>query len=330
VLLRPLHHRCRYERGRCSSHQRSIVVRSCYAYDALHRVTAVTYPSGSYASRTPAKTFVYDVSAATNTLGRLAEAYTGPSSSKITDLKFAYSARGEVTDVYELTPHSNSSYYHVNAAYWPNGLVNTLNPGLSGLPTWTYNPDGEGRVSTISASVQNPVTNTSYNVAGQPTGVTFGSGDSDAFQYDSTGRMTQYQATIGTSPSQVVTGALTWNPNGSLRQLAIADSFNSANTQTCTYVHDDLARLGQVDCGTNNWGQTFSFDQFGNISWTPMASHNATRFQPGPYTATTNQFPTTFGSYDANGNLTSDGAHSSVGRRRPPVPGGRQFDHDDL
>ena len=33
---------------------------TCYAYDALHRLTAVTYPSGSYAAVTPQKHFVYD------------------------------------------------------------------------------------------------------------------------------------------------------------------------------------------------------------------------------------------------------------------------------
>ncbi len=37
---------------------------TCYAYDVLHRVTSITYPSGSYAANTPTKTFVYDVSTA--------------------------------------------------------------------------------------------------------------------------------------------------------------------------------------------------------------------------------------------------------------------------
>ncbi len=134
-----------------------------------------------------------------NAKGRLAEAYTG--ASKTTDLGFSYSARGEVTDVYQSSPHSGG-YYHVTAGYWANGLLNTLNLKLAGYPTWTYNPDGEGRVSTVTAS--NPlslVTNTSYNVFGVPTGVTFGSGDSDAFAYDgNTGRMTQCGATVAALP----------------------------------------------------------------------------------------------------------------------------------
>jgi hypothetical protein len=55
----------------------------------------------------------------------------------LTDLGFSYSARGEVTDAYQSTPHSNG-YYHTTASYWANGLVNTL--GGPGLPTFTYTP----------------------------------------------------------------------------------------------------------------------------------------------------------------------------------------------
>ncbi len=130
---------------------------TCYAYDALHRVTAVTYPSGSYAGRTPEKHFVYDSAtvngtAMTNAKVRLAEAYTG--ASKTTDLGFSYTARGEVADVYQSSAHSGG-YYHVGQTYWANGLVNTLNLNLSG-PSWTYNPDGEGRALKVSASLYGP------------------------------------------------------------------------------------------------------------------------------------------------------------------------------
>jgi hypothetical protein len=44
--------------------------------------------------------------AMSNAKGRLAEAYTGTSGSKTTDLGFSYSARGEVTDAWESTPNS--------------------------------------------------------------------------------------------------------------------------------------------------------------------------------------------------------------------------------
>src|SRR5208337_5020462 len=212
---------------------------TCYTHDALHRVKTITYPSGSYASVTPSKTFVYDSATVNGTpmayaKGRLAEAYTGSSGSKITDLGFSYSLRGEVAAAYESTPNSGG-YYRTTATYWANGLLDVLNlqnaAGTTNfIPTITYAPEGEGRVGTVSASSgQNPVTTTGYNVFGEVTGMTFGSGDSDAFNYDlNTGRMTQYKFTVNGSS---VTGNVTWNQNGTLQQLAITDPFNSANQQ---------------------------------------------------------------------------------------------------
>jgi hypothetical protein len=99
--------------------------------------------------------------------------------------------------------------------------------------------------------------------------VTFGSGDGDTFAYDAnTGRMTQYKHNVG---SKSVTGNLTWNANGSLGTLGITDTYNSSNSQTCSYLYDDLARIVSANCGAL-WSQTFSFatdgsgGAFGNLA----------------------------------------------------------------
>ncbi len=283
---------------------------TCYAYDALHRVTAVTYPSGPYSGVTPAKHFVYDSATVnlvgmSNAKGRLAEAYTGPS--KTTDLGFSYSSRGEVSDVYQSTPHSGG-YYHVGASYWANGLQNTLNANLSGVPNWTYAADGEGRWNGVTASAgQSPVSSTAYNTYSEPTAVNLGSSDSDAFSFDAnTGRMTQYKANVG---SYSMTGALTWNPNGSLYTLGITDTNQAANNQTCTYQRDDLARLSNADCGSGKWGQGFTYDPFGNIGKSQLSGHTGQPFSVS-YSTTTNRITSTGFAYDANGNLTGDGIHN--------------------
>ena len=237
-----------------------------------------------------------------NAEGRLAEACTGGSGNcggtLTTDLGFSYSPRGEVTDTYESTPHS-SGYYHSSATYWANGLLDQLS-GPGGMPAITYAPDGEGRISTVSAAGGNPVTSTSYNVFGEPVGVTLGSGDSDAFQYDAnTGRMTQYKYTVNGSN---VTGNLTWNANGTLNKLQITDPFDSSNQQTCAYTYDDLARVYKGNCG-GIWNQTFTFDPFGNVT------KSGTRAFSPTYSESTNRMTYLGGSnptYDANGNLTYD------------------------
>jgi RHS repeat-associated protein len=118
--------------------------------------------------------------------------------------------------------------------------------------------------------------------------------------------MTQFKFNVGTQ-SKYFNGALTWNANSSLSQLSITDQYNSSDTQTCNYSHDDVARIATANCGTAA-NQSFSYDPFGNIS----KSGSPYSFQP-TYNAATNRFATIPGTtpfYDANGNVLSDGSHT--------------------
>ena len=294
---------------------------TCFAYDALHRLTNAG--NGTLSNPT-CRRFIYDSATVngvtmSNTAGRLAEARTdsctpSPNPPIKTDEGFSYDANGRMTDAWESTPNS-AGYYHVSEKYWPNGGLETLS--MSPLPTITYGAlDGEGRPTSVTASSgQNPVSSVSYDTtggSGRVLGVTYGSGDSDAFNYDSnTGRMLQYTFNMN---GQAEIGALTWNANGTLQQLQITDPFNSADNQTCTYGtstaagYDDLGRLINVNCGTA-WSQTFSYDAFGNIS----KSGSITWACPACYNEATNQYNSTLSAqiqYDANGNLLNDTAHT--------------------
>jgi RHS repeat-associated protein len=296
---------------------------TCYSYDSLHRKTLIAYPSGPNASVSHEKVFYYDTSYSqptVNVKGRLAAAGTCLHSNDCagnwqTLEEFSYSPRGETTDVYERTPNSGG-VYHVTASYWAHGLLKSLS-GVPSVPTLYYGAndgsglDGEGRLTKVTASSgQNPVTGITYTNSGtaQPIGsltqLTFGSADFDNFSYDvNTGRMSQYQFHVA---SQTDTGTLTRNANGTLQQLAITDQINTSNSQTCTFGHDDLARIASVSCGTT-WSQTFSFDPFGNIS-----KSGSITFLP-TYNLATNRFQTIPGgtpTYDANGNLTYDLSHN--------------------
>jgi RHS repeat-associated protein len=282
---------------------------TCYAYDVRHRLTSTTY-SGPYALNTPNRYFVYDAATVNsvtmaNANTHMAEAYTcvSPCSTKITDLGFSYTVLGQLTDVYESTPHS-SGYYHVTSTYYPNGALNQLG-NLVGLPTITYGVDGEGRVySASAASGQNPLTSISYNTASLPTQVSLGSSDSDSYTFDpSSNRVTQYKFSVN---GQSVIGAVTWNPIGTLESLGVTDPFYSGGNQTCSYTHDDMSRIAGANCGSS-WTQTFSSDAFGNITKSGTIS-----FQP-TYSYLTNrmtQIGSSNPSYDANGNVTNDTAHT--------------------
>lgn len=83
-----------------------------------------------------------------------------------------------------------------------------------------------------------------------------------------------------------ITGSLTWHPNGELSQMAYTDTSDSTKNQTCTYSSDDLSRIASVNCGSNVWAQTFSYDAFGNINKT---GNPGISYQPGAYNPVTNQ-----------------------------------------
>lgn len=302
---------------------------TCYSYDALQRV--VKAGNGSV-TNTILREFAYDSESSyptgvsvSNGKTRMVEAKTINTSNltvNVTDEFFSYSPRGELTDVYESTPHS-SGYYHTTASYWPTGALETLS-GIPGVPTLNYGASGtgldsEGRYTKVTAaSSTNPVTSVSYsttsttNPLGALTGVTYGSTDSDSFTYDpNTGRPGSYMFSVN---GQNDGGTLTWNTNGTLGKLVIADGISStSDSQTCTYTYDDLGRAGgkdsngySVDCGSSKWQQLFTYDAFGNISKSGTSSFLPTYSTSPP----TNQFTAIPGVtapyYDANGNLTKD------------------------
>jgi RHS repeat-associated protein len=100
--------------------------------------------------------------------------------------------------------------------------------------------------------------------------------------------------------------------NGSLGQLAIADGFYATGSGTCYsnssgslgYGYDDLERLIEFDCGSGNWGQEFSYDQYDNLSKAVLSGRTGTTWNPG-YSSTTNHCNGC--SYDSNGDVTADG-----------------------
>jgi RHS repeat-associated protein len=126
---------------------------------------------------------------------------------------------------------------------------------------------------------------------------------------------------VGATP-KTLTGTLTWSPNGTLDQLVIADQFNSANSQTCNYAYDDLARLSSASCGAP-WSQTFTYDRYGNV----FKSGNGS-FQP-TYSAATNRMTyASSGSTDLNFTsmaqdvvATNAGIYDFPARKYSPVQG---------
>lgn len=299
--------------------------KTCRTYDNLHRLTDVVVIKNN-ACVAPVKRFRYDSSThallssppsypTTNLVGRMFEAWTGDctypvpadGSTSTTDEWFVYNSLGQETELWESTWHI-PGWYHSTVTYAPNGALASI-AGVPGYPTVTYGFDGEGRPNTAIEGSTNIVTGVTYNPAGQPTNIAIGAGDSDSYTYDPhTGNLTNYTFTVGATP-KTQSGTLTWDTDGTLGTLAITDTFNAGGAQTCTFAYDDLVRLTDDNCGSSIWHQTFSYDQYDNISKT---GNPGTSWLPG-YDAATNHITLTGATYDADGNLTNDGSGNNYG-----------------
>jgi hypothetical protein len=284
----------------------------CYTYDSLNRVKAIN------ANGTSCRGFWYDSATSfptgvtiANGAGRMIEAYTWPcgNNSAITDEWFSYDKDGNMTDMWEMTPHSGQ-YYHSTATFAANGVVTSLQLVSPSLYTINYGLDGEGRWNTLAKGSSTMVSgpNSMYNAAGQPIEVDLTGSDKDLYTYNSvTGNMTQYEFEVGGANE---TGVLTWNGNNTLQSLAITDGFNSGGSQTCASSYDDLARLVVFDCGSGNWGQDFAYDQYDNLTQSVISGRSGGTWNPG-YNTSNNYV--TGATYDASGNMTNDGGHNVYG-----------------
>ena len=290
----------------------------------LHRNTSITYTGPN--SNGITKYFTFDSAtvggvATTYSEGRMAEASTcsgsGYCASKITDEGFSYDQRGQMVNYVQSSPNSGG-FYEIGASYWQDKTLKT--EVGAGFPTLTFGDlDGEGRVQTVSSAANNLVNGVTYingpspgsDAIGKIMQITLAPEDSQTFSYDySTGRMTQYSATVGANPVTIA-GTLTWNANGTLQFLNVSDGYNSSDTQNCSYAYDDFERVASVNCvngSTKIWNQGFSYgsDAFGNL--TKSSSGPGLTWAPG-YNTANNRYSGT-GSYDANGNLLSDAFHS--------------------
>jgi hypothetical protein len=303
----------------------------CYSYDSLNRVTGVNADgttcrwfyydngegngatSGGYTGTVPSGITL------SNQYGRMVDAATDTcvavashtSSTLITDEWFAYDKDGHQATLWQLTPHS-TQYYESTATFFGNGVPTTVDLANPSEYTMTYGIDGEGRFNTLTDTTagQDIVTGTTYFPAANPEVVSLTGTDNNAYTYDlNTNQMTKFVFTVG---SNNLTGNLHWNANNTLGYLTVTDGFNSGGSETCYSNasgsvgagYDDLGRLVEFDCGSGNWGQQFSYDQFDNLTKTVLSGRTGTTWNP-TYNAS-NQCPSPC-TYDSDGNMTADG-----------------------
>jgi RHS repeat-associated protein len=291
------------------------LVATTYAYDALNRLTGISYNDGSTApvantyDQTSAGGFTFN-----NPVGRLTteSRVTTQGTSKA---YFSYDSMGRITNQWQCTPlNCGSSTLPMAYSYDLAGNVITANNG-AGL-TLTYNYSGANRLLGVTSNLSDGnhppflLTNVVYNPLGKPSSDTVGSLTFETYAYNNRGWLNSFLACSVsggscTAPQTVYTFNMLpatgsgFAPNGNI--LYASDSANGI----WTYSYDDLNRL-KTGVSTNGQGCSWEYDRYGN-RWHQNAAGGSCFSSQLSFTGTSNR-PDGY-SYDAAGNLLNDLTH---------------------
>ncbi len=308
-----------------ASHQDARGVITTFSYDSLHRLTQKSYDT-SNASGVAATDGVGISYNADGTIDQVnqnnyTETYSYDSFKRVSSVtKFI---AGSVYDARKT--------YAFNYTY--NGASQPLTLTYPSTAQVSYSYDSYGRPNSMSE-----VSGISYNVAGQVSGLTLGNGVVESYGFDSQRlQLTSQTATRnGTTlmslsySYQAQAGQMGVNTTaGNAGQLMTVSGSINGSTEMIAYTYDNYGRLvtsNQVSNSTSAQ-RRFAYDRWGNRTGVWDATSGGNQIQSISYPQTlqgqgsaptnrigsvTNNSSTVNYTYDANGNVTNDGAHTYI------------------
>lgn len=205
-------------------------VLTSYVYDALNRVTSISYPSG-----TENVSYAYDTCGA----GRLCQV-TDASGTR----SFTYDGLGRVGAEAWVASTALGGHSFTTSYTWTAFDRPAMITAPSGRQV-TYSYDANGRVTSVTSGGQNIVTGRTYRADGLPAGQTFGNGIVEGRGYDTAGRLVSWA--IG----PVETRSYTYDGAGNVATIAYGGA-------TRNFGYDALDRL------VSEPGQSFGWDTNNN------------------------------------------------------------------
>lgn len=276
-----------------------------YNYDTLNRLHQISYNVGTTGvPATPTVTYTYGTDATKYDNGRILTVTDGAGSET-----YSYDLLGRTTQVQEVI---NGNTYTIGYQYNLAGEVTTLTYPSTRAVNFGY--DAIGRVASIASGTTTFASGIAYNAANQITGFNYGNGiaasrgyAADTMQLNSISYAKGGTTLLGENYSYALNGG----NDGEV--TSITDNVDSGRSLTLGY--DALKRLtSSVSQGSTNyakWGLSFTYDRYGNRTAETVTAGsgpaNSVAVNPA-----TNQITTAGYSYDANGNLTSDGQNTIV------------------
>lgn len=274
-----------------------------YAYDALSRLTGKTYSGSTIATNTPSVSYTYDQAnynglTITNSNGLL----TGMSDGSGTTA-WSYDGLGNVTAVRKTV---NRVTKEADYTYNADSTTNTVTD--FGGTRFTYAYDIAGRPTQVADGLGNTYAASAiYNASGQLTSLnhqlTSGGGRYvRSWQYNSRMQPSIISATLNNNTIQSLSYGYGANGTNNGNIMNIENGMASSRNQTFSY--DNLNRL-QSAKDTSNWGETYTYDNWGNLYQTTRMNgysggNNWSLTPPGTSNQLSNQ------TYDSAGEVTTD------------------------
>jgi RHS repeat-associated protein len=294
-----------------------------YVYDANQRVSQIQrYPVSTGAEDTCQRvTFTYGTAAPSN--GRLVTATWGSGSCASTGNRtfsdsYTYTNSGlvltkrltvdakylESTYTYDTGGEGKmTSVKYPSTQAFLNSVLTTF-PGVK----YTYTFDSMGRPNKLTDDAASPVDwvkNLAYGVAGEMTSMQFYTGTPTVYNTETRTYNTRLQLTRLTTVGGPSTLDMEYRYSATQNNGRITSQKDWVSGEDVTYQYDSLNRLISAVTVGPEWGQSFTYDGFGNLTAQTVTKGSAPAMSIN-VDAATNRVSTSSGyGYDANGNVTT-------------------------
>jgi RHS repeat-associated protein len=305
-------------RPRANQPNPNITTSTVTQYDSLGRVVNISYNDGL----TAAKTFIYDSSCcwsngtnATNLKGRLSVIGAETSDSDHTGALLSYDIMGNVVNLWQCAPStcptSNAQISRpLSFSYDLAGNLISESDTASGTITYGRSPVGE--VTSITNRTYTDPTNTpslASNIVNGPNGpisYSLGNGLNAFRRYDTLGRLNGTYACAGPAAFECQGATQVYGSEDVAQGNRVLNTADTVLNQITNYGYDEFNRLTSTSIWNGQTTFSYSYDRYGN-RW----AQNAPQGGPAPnWTFNTANNQVVGFSYDAAGNLTSDGIHN--------------------
>jgi len=285
--------------------------------DSLGRVTSVSYSDG-----TPTKHFIYDINAnlgngfvQTNYVGRLSAVQVDtPTNFAIS--AFSYDGAGRVIGLVECLPAecgTAADNLFLPYQYDLAGNMLSSGDGAGVTTTYTYSPANEVESATSSLSnsqAPSAIISSATNGPFGPLSYQLGNGLTSVATYDTLGRAASGFVCSGSSSFGCTGGSFIYGQSITRQGVRVTQGCDTVINNCANFGYDEFNRLTSRTVAGSSAPQnyTYGYDRYGN-RWSQTAADGG----PSPqltFSSTTNRITSAGYTYDAAGNVSSDGFHT--------------------